>query len=108
MAHVHSAVPSGARSEPRMPEITPEPTPNPNALKFTLNRPSTDKRHETFREGSSPEDSPLGATIYAIGGITNVFLTANFISVTKEDAVSWDEIGSQIMDAIAAHYGDGT
>ena len=87
-----------------MPEITPEPTPNPNALKFTLDQPSTDKRHETFREGSSPDDSPLGAKIFAIGGITNVFLTANFISVTKDDGVSWDAIGGRIMDAITTHY----
>ena len=90
-----------------MTEITPEPTPNPNALKFTLEHPSTDKRHETFREGSSPEDSPLGARIYAIGGITNVFLTANFISVTKEEAVSWEEIGERIVDEITAHFEPG-
>lgn len=89
-----------------MVQITPEPTPNPNALKFSLDRPSTDQRSETFREGSSEEDSPLGARIHAIGGITNVFLTANFVSVTKEDGVTWDDIGQQILDAISDHFGD--
>ena len=32
-------------------EVTPEATPNPNAVKFTLDRPSTDGRTETFRAG---------------------------------------------------------
>jgi hypothetical protein len=89
-----------------MVQITPEPTPNPSAMKFTLDRPSTSKRHETFREGTDPAESPLGAKIFALGGVTNVFLTADFISVTKDDAVSWDDIGEQIQDAIREHYGE--
>lgn len=89
-----------------MVQITPEPTPNPAALKFSLDRPSTDGGPETFREGSSPEDSPLGAKIFALGGITNVFLTADFISVTKAEEVSWDDISEQVMAVIREHYGD--
>ena len=87
-----------------MVQITPEPTPNPNALKFTLDRPSTDRRTETYREGSDPADSPLGAKIFALDGVTNVFLTSNFVSVTKEDMVAWDELGPEVMDAIQEHF----
>ena len=52
-----------------MVDVTPRPTPNPNALKFTLDRAATDKRSETFREGSDPAESPLGALIFALGGV---------------------------------------
>jgi hypothetical protein len=85
--------------------VTPEGTPNPNAVKFTLDRPATDKRSETFREGSDPAESPLGAAIFALDGVTNVFLTANFVSVTKEAEVTWDELLPAIVDRIEAHYG---
>lgn len=88
-----------------MVDVTPEGTPNPNALKFTLDRPSTDKRTETFRAGSDPAESPLGARIFALDGVTNVFMTGNFVSVTKEEGVSWDALGPEVIAAIQEHFG---
>ena len=87
-----------------MVEVTPQPTPNPNALKFTLDRHATAGRSETFRDGSDPADSPLGARIFALGGITNVFLTADFVSVTKDDAASWETLMPQVIAALEEHY----
>lgn len=85
--------------------VTPEGTPNPNAVKFTLDRPATDKRSETFRAGSDPADSPLGAKIFALDGVTNVFATANFVSVTKEDGANWDDLLPAVIAEIEAFYG---
>ena len=85
--------------------VTPEGTPNPNAVKFTLDRPATDKRSETFRAGSDPADSPLGAKIFALDGVTNVFATANFVSVTKEDGATWDDLLPAVIAEIEAFYG---
>ena len=87
-----------------MVDVTPEGTPNPNAVKFTLDRAATDKRSETFRAGSDPADSPLGAKIFALDGVTNVFLTANFVSVTKEAEVDWDELIPAVIERIEAFY----
>ena len=89
-----------------MTEVVPEPTPNPNAVKFTLDRPATEGRSQTFRAGSDPGDSPLGARIFALDGVTNVFMTANFVSVTKEDAVDWDDLVPMVMDEIQAHFAE--
>ncbi len=89
-----------------MVDVSPQPTPNPNALKFTLDRPATDKRSETYREGSAPTDSPLGARIFDLGGVTNVFLTADFVSVTKDDATSWDTLLPVVIQAIQEHFGE--
>lgn len=89
-----------------MVEVTPQPTPNPNAVKFTLDRYATDKRSETFRDGSDPADSPLGAAIFALGGVTNVFLAADFVSVTKDDLVGWDTLMPQVIGAIEGHFGE--
>ena len=87
-------------------DVTPEPTPNPNAFKFTLGRPSTAKRSETFRQGSDPAESPLGARIFSICGVTNVFMAGNFVSVTKRDDVGWDELGPDVVEAIRAHFAE--
>lgn len=87
-----------------MVDVTPEGTPNPNAVKFTLDRPATERRNETFREGSDPADSPLGARIFALDGVTNVFITSNFVSVNKESGVDWDELLPQVVEAIQEHF----
>lgn len=84
--------------------VDPQPTPNPSALKFQLDRPATDKRTETFRDGSDPADSPLGAAIFALGGVTNVFLTADFVSVTLEDAGQWDTMLDSVITTIQEHF----
>ena len=86
-------------------DVTPEPTPNPNAVKFTLDRPTTEGRPVTFRAGSDPAASPLGARIFALGGVTNVFMTANFVSVTKEDGADWQELVPRVVDELQAHFG---
>lgn len=88
-----------------MVEVTTRPTPNPNALKFSLDRPATAGRAETFREGSDPADSPLGAKIFALGGVTNVFLTADFVSVTIDNPGAWDAMEPKVIAEIQAHYG---
>lgn len=88
-----------------MVQVTPEGTPNPNAVKFTLDRPATEKRNETFRAGSDPADSPLGAAIFALDGVTNVFITANFVSVNKEDGATWDDLVPDVIAVIEGHFG---
>jgi hypothetical protein len=85
--------------------VTPDGTPNPNAVKFTLDRPATEKRSETFRAGSDAADSPLGAKIFALDGVTNVFLAANFVSVTKEPSAEWDDLLPAVIEQIEAFYG---
>ena len=85
-------------------DIPPEATPNPNAIKFTLDRPSVEGRGQTFRAGSDPAGSPLGARIFALDGVTNVFMTANFVSVTKEDDADWDELVPRVIEELEAHF----
>jgi len=87
-------------------EITPEPTPNPNAFKFSVDRPPTDQRSLTYTAGSDPSESALGARLYALDGVTNVFMTPRFVSVTKEDDVSWNDLGPEVMEAIQAHFAE--
>jgi len=84
--------------------VTPLPTPNPNALKFQLDRPATDGKAETFREGSDPSGSPLGHAIFSLGGISNVFLTADFVSVTVDSASDWDTLIPKVTETIEKHF----
>lgn len=90
-----------------MTDVFPESTPNPAAIKFTLDRQATEGRSQTFREGSDPDVSPLGARIFGLGGVTNVFLTSNFVSVTKDDSTDWDQLVPAVIETIKAHFDGG-
>jgi hypothetical protein len=75
--------------------VIPEGTPNPSAIKFTLDRPAVDGGSAT-----------LGAAIFALGGVTNVFMVSNFVSVTKVADASWDDLAPGIVSAIEAHFAE--
>ena len=87
--------------------IDVQPTPNPNAMKFTLDRPTTDGAPRSFRSAADAEDHPVAAGLMAIPGVASIFMTANFISVNKTDEASWDDILRAATDAIQAGYAEG-
>ncbi|MDH4305954.1 MAG: NifU N-terminal domain-containing protein [Acidimicrobiia bacterium] len=79
--------------------VSVDPTPNPNALKFTVGKPVGGP--STFVAGKETDD-PLALGLLALDGVTSVFLTADFVTVSKSADASWDGIA----DAAAALIGD--
>lgn len=69
--------------------VRPDPTPNPNALKFSVGVPVGGPG--TYVKGSEPEE-PFVAGLLEITGVTSVFLTADFVTISKTPEASWDEI----------------
>jgi hypothetical protein len=79
-------------------------TPNPNALKFTLDRATTGGSPRTYRSVAEAEDSPAAKGLLGIKGIVSVFMTANFISVNKTPEADWDDIVPAAVEAIRAGF----
>lgn len=70
--------------------IQTEETPNPNSLKFLPERPIMgDLQPVTFHKNSSVSASPLAAELLAIDGVESVFLSKDFITITKEETIEW-------------------
>ena len=67
-------------------------TPNPNAMKFTLDAPVP----------ADFEASEFGQALLAIPGVASVFGVADFVTVTKESGVDWDAIVGAVVEAAAA------
>ncbi len=70
-------------------EIRAEPTPNPNAMKFALGVPVGGPG--TYLRGSDPEEEWI-AGLLALDGVASVFLTADFVTISKTPDASWDSI----------------
>jgi hypothetical protein len=77
-------------------------TPNPNALKFTVGVDVGGPK--TFGAGIDTDDE-LGSALLGIEGVFSIFMTADFITVTKEADYDWDAIASAAQGIIESHFG---
>ncbi|MDE1172319.1 MAG: NifU family protein [Parvibaculaceae bacterium] len=87
--------------------IETESTPNPATLKFRPGREVLgDGRAADFPDAGSAERSPLAKRLFAIDGVTGVFLGGDFITVTK-DKGEWQHLKPAILGTIMDHYTAG-
>jgi hypothetical protein len=72
-----------------------QPTPNPNALKCILDR-SISERPRSYFSPDQVESDPLAAALFALGGITNLLINDNWITVSKTPDADWKTIKSGV------------
>jgi Fe-S cluster biogenesis protein NfuA len=87
--------------------IQTESTPNPATLKFLPGQAVLELGTADFPSADTAGKSPLATRIFAVGGVTGVFLGTDFVTVTKADAVDWQHIKPAILGAIMEHYQSG-
>lgn len=80
--------------------VDPQPTPNPNAMKFNLSLPVTDGGAMSFTSEEAAADHPLAARLFQLDGVVNLFFLGNFITVSKRADASWNELVPSIVEAI--------
>ncbi len=74
--------------------IYSEMTPNPNTMKFVANKMLIQENAvaEYRTQDEAKDSSPLAIELLNFPFVTKVFITRNFITVTKIDAFNWDDI----------------
>ena len=77
-----------------------EPTPNPDALKFIVQRPILRSGARSFRDFASAVGDPLGSRIFALGSVTSVFYMDRFVTVNKEASAEWTGLIDPVCEAI--------
>ena len=86
--------------------VQTEITPNPNSLKFL---PGKIVSNSGPYEITSKNDiqNELVKNILSINGVAGIFLGQDFISVNKNENVTWDEIKHIVISLINDFYADG-
>lgn len=84
--------------------VLPSATPNPNALKFTLTQASFDTPR-SFAAGQDVDD-PAAAALLAIPGVTSVFMSADFVTISKSPDAFWDEIAPEATRILGEYFAD--
>lgn len=77
------------------------PTPNPNALKFEVGMDVGGPK--TFAAGQDVDD-PLAAGLLALNGVTSVFMSADFVTLSKTDEASWEDVAGEAQRMIEEHF----
>jgi len=78
-----------------------QPTPNPNAGKFTVDRtvvPGDASR--SYYSAADAADDPLARALFALDGVASLFMVADFITVTKRPDADWGALVPQIISTI--------
>ncbi len=85
-----------------------ERTPNPDSLKWVLGEPIAAAGTAANFESRPPWDvSPLASALFSVEGVGGVFVAANFVTVSKTNAIEWLDIAQSIVEAIRAHLASG-
>ena len=87
--------------------IQTESTPNPATLKFLPGQSVMDMGTADFPSSESASASPLAQRLFSVDGTTGVFFGADFVTVTKAEAIEWDHIKPALLGAIMEHFQSG-
>ena len=77
-----------------------QPTPNPNALKFVLDRTVADPPI-SFLSAEAAHDHPLGSKLFAVPGVSSLLLLGDFITVNKLPEADWPAIKRGVREVLA-------
>jgi Fe-S cluster biogenesis protein NfuA len=86
--------------------IQTEATPNPATLKFLPGGPVLENGSREIQNEEEARISPLASALFAIDGVSGVFLGPDFISVTKSSG-EWPHLKPAILGAIMEHFMSG-
>jgi Fe-S cluster biogenesis protein NfuA len=87
--------------------IQTEATPNPATLKFLPGQTVLDTGTADFPSAGVAGNSPLAQRVFAVSGVTGVFLGSDFVTVTKQDDLDWNHLKPSILGAVMEHFQSG-
>ena len=87
--------------------INLEFTPNPNTLKYSVNRQLLASGARNFvRREEAMADSPLAGRLFEIPGISGVMIGRDFVTVTKTEEGDWDVVHKNTSTILEQHLTD--
>ena len=84
-----------------------ESTPNPKVMKFVVNRAIVTGDSVEFMNIDDAVDSPLATKLFHFPFVKEVFISDNYISVTKYDMVEWGDVYPELRSFIREYLADG-
>ena len=88
--------------------IYTEETPNPESLKFVVNKMLFQGGTADFRDAESAKEwSPLATSLFEFPYVKGVYICNNFVTITKEMNYGWEEVQLRLKEYIKTYVSDG-
>jgi Fe-S cluster biogenesis protein NfuA len=87
--------------------ILTEQTPNPATLKFLPGVAVMPSGTANFTSKEATSRSPLAERLFGLPEVSGVFLSGDFITVTKTDNSDWSQMKPAVLTAIMEHFTTG-
>ena len=84
--------------------IQTEETPNPSTLKFLPGREVLPNGSVDFRSEQDAKKSPLAEALFNVDGGVGVFLSDDFITITKRNDKDWHLMKPGLLGVIMEHF----
>lgn len=84
-----------------------EQTPNPETLKFVTNRMLYRGTADFKDEETARQWSPLAEAMFHFPYVKGVYISNNFVTITKEFNYAWEDIMLKLKDAIKQYITEG-
>ena len=88
-------------------EVYAEVTPNPSVMKFGTNKALTQTDVEFKNIDEASLSSPLAQAVFNFPFVKEVFISDNYISITKYDMVEWKEVYGEVRTFIREYLAAG-
>jgi Fe-S cluster biogenesis protein NfuA len=87
-------------------EITIQPTPNPNALKFILEQDVKKEGKVSFKTPQDCREIPLAAALFDLRGVDQIHFFQNVITISKFSFEEWDNLEPAVQTCIESFIED--
>ena len=85
-----------------------ESTPNPKVMKFVANRAIIQGDSVEFMNIDEAKNSPLAMKLFHFPFVREVFIAKNFVSLTKYDAMEWEDVVMEVREFIREYLAKGS
>ncbi len=87
-------------------DIVVQPTPNPNALKFILDKDVIHDGKISFKAPQDCKDIPLAAALFDLRGVDQIHFFQNVITISKFSFEEWDSLEPAVQTCIESFVDD--
>lgn len=84
-----------------------ESTPNPDAMKFVCNKGLVKGNSVEFTNQDSAQVSPFATELFKFPFVTGVFISGNYVTITKIKGLDWNEIILELREFIKSYISSG-
>ena len=87
--------------------ISSQPTKNANIRKFIANSFLVHAESFEFKNIDEAKPSPLAQQLFHLPFVKTVYITQNFVAIEKYDIVEWEDVESEVSEAIETYLNSG-